>query len=38
MRVMQADTPFAFSKVLIEEALPSVQRIIDSVKSSLYVS
>ena len=37
MRVMQADTPFAFSKVLIEEALPSVQRIIDSVKSSLYV-
>lgn len=38
MRVMQADTPFAFSKVLIEEALPSVQRIIGSVKSSLYVS
>ena len=38
MRVMQADTPFAFSKVLIEEALPRVQRIIDSVKSSLYVS
>ena len=38
MRVMQADTPFAFSKVLIEEALPSVQKIIDSVKSSLYVS
>ena len=38
MRVMQADTPFAFSKVLIEEALPSFQRIIDSVKSSLYVS
>ena len=38
MRVMQADTPFAFSKVLIEEALPSVKRIIDSVKSSLYVS
>ena len=38
MRVMQADTPFAFSKVLIEEALPCVQRIIDSVKSSLYVS
>ena len=33
MRVMQADTPFAFSKVLIEEALPSVQKIIDSVKS-----
>ncbi|MBH19957.1 MAG: pyruvate dehydrogenase complex E1 component subunit beta [Crocinitomicaceae bacterium] len=38
MRVMQADTPFAFSKVLIEEALPNVQKIIDSVKSSLYVS
>ena len=38
MRVMQADTPFAFSKVLIEEALPNVKRIIDSVKSSLYVS
>lgn len=37
MRVMQADTPFAFSKVLIEEALPSVKRIIDAVKSSLYV-
>ena len=38
MRVMQSDTPFAFSKVLIEEALPSVKRIIDSVKSCLYVS
>ena len=38
MRVMQADTPFAFSKVLIEEALPSVKRIIEAVKSSLYVS
>ena len=38
MRVMQADTPFAFSKVLIEEALPNIQKIIDSVKSSLYVS
>ena len=38
MRVMQADTPFAFSKVLIEEALPSVKKIVDSVKSCLYVS
>ena len=38
MRVMQADTPFAFSKVLIEEALPSVKKIVDAVKSSLYVS
>ena len=26
MRVMQADTPFAFSKVLIDEALPSCQK------------
>ena len=38
LRVMQADTPFAFSKVLIDEALPSVKRIVDAVKSSLYVS
>ena len=38
MRVMQADTPFAFSKVLIDEALPSVKRIVDAVKSCLYVS
>jgi pyruvate dehydrogenase E1 component beta subunit len=38
MRVMQADTPFAFSKVLIDEALPSIKRIIDAVKSILYVS
>ena len=38
MRVMQSDTPFAFSKVLIEEALPNVKRIVDAVKSSLYVS
>ena len=30
MRVMQADTPFAFSKVLIDEALPSVKRIVDA--------
>lgn len=38
MRVMQSDTPLAFSKVLIEEALPNVKRIVDAVKSSLYVS
>ena len=38
MRVMQADTPFAFSKVLIEEALPNVKKIVESVKSCLYVS
>ena len=38
IRVMQSDTPFAFSKVLIEEALPSVSRIVNAVKSSLYVS
>ena len=38
MRVMQSDTPFAFSKVLIEEALPSVKKIVDAVKSSMYVS
>jgi len=35
---MQADTPFAFSKVLIDEALPNVGRIVNAVKSSLYVS
>ena len=28
----------SFSKVLIDEALPSIKRIIDAVKSSLYVS
>ena len=38
LRVMQADTPFAFSKPLIDEALPNVKKIIDSVKSVLYVS
>ena len=38
IRVMQSDTPFAFSKVLIEEALPNVSRIVNAVKSSLYVS
>ena len=38
IRVMQSDTPFAFSKVLIEEALPNVSKIVNAVKSSLYVS
>ena len=38
IRVMQSDTPFAFSKVLIEEALPNVSRIVNAVKASLYVS
>tara|TARA_B100000513_G_scaffold117219_1_gene51447 strand:- start:183 stop:1163 length:981 start_codon:yes stop_codon:yes gene_type:complete len=38
IRIMQADTPFAFSKVLIDEALPNVGRIVNAVKSSLYVS
>ena len=38
IRVMQADTPFPFSKVLIDEALPNVGRIVNAVKSSLYVS
>ena len=38
IRVMQSDTPFAFSKVLIDEALPNVSRIVNAVKSSLYVS
>ena len=38
IRVMQSDTPFAFSKVLIEEALPNISRIVNAVKSSLYLS
>ena len=38
IRVMQKDTPLAFSKVLIEEALPNVKRVVDAVKASLYVS
>jgi len=37
-RVMQSDTPFAFSKTLIDEALPNVKKIVDAVKSTLYVS
>ncbi len=37
-RVTQSDTPFAFAKPLIEEALPNVKRIMDAVKSSMYVA
>jgi pyruvate dehydrogenase E1 component beta subunit len=37
-RVMQSDTPFAFAKPLIEEALPNVKRIMDAVKASMYVA
>lgn len=37
-RVTQTDTPFAFAKPLIEEALPSVKRIVDAVKSTMYVA
>lgn len=36
MRVTQADTPFAFSPTLIDEALPNVDRIVKAVKSTLY--
>ena len=38
LRVMQSDTPFAFSKNLIEEALPNVKKVMDAVKSAMYVS
>jgi pyruvate dehydrogenase E1 component beta subunit len=36
MRVTQADTPFAFSPTLIEEALPNASRLIQAVKATLY--
>ncbi|MCH2229970.1 MAG: pyruvate dehydrogenase complex E1 component subunit beta [Crocinitomicaceae bacterium] len=36
MRVTQADTPFAFSPTLIDEALPNVSRLMSAVKSTLY--
>jgi pyruvate dehydrogenase E1 component beta subunit len=36
MRVMQSDTPFAFSTTLIEEALPNTQRVVNAVKATLY--
>ncbi len=35
-RVTQADTPFAYSPTLIEEALPNAERIAKAVKASLY--
>jgi len=37
-RVTQTDTPFAFAKPLIAEALPNVKRIMDAVKASMYVA
>jgi pyruvate dehydrogenase E1 component beta subunit len=36
MRVMQSDTPFAFSTTLIEEALPNTKRVVNAVKATLY--
>jgi len=36
MRVTQADTPFAFSPTLIDEALPNVERLVEAVKATLY--
>ena len=35
MRVTQADTPFAFSPSLIDEALPNVKRLIEAIKKTL---
>ncbi len=37
-RVTQSDTPFPFAMPLINEALPNVKRLIDAIKSTLYVS
>jgi len=36
LRVTQTDTPFAFSPTLIEEALPSKDKLIDAIKHVLY--
>jgi pyruvate dehydrogenase E1 component beta subunit len=36
-RVCQADVPMAFSPVLIEASLPSVEKIIKIVKETLYI-
>ena len=36
LRVTQTDTPFAFSTTLIEEALPSKDKLIDAIKHVLY--
>ncbi len=35
-RVMQSDTPFAFSKALIAEALPTPRRVVNAVKAVMY--
>ena len=35
-RVMQSDTPLAFSKPLIAEALPNTRRVVNAVKATLY--
>ncbi|MBL4651476.1 MAG: pyruvate dehydrogenase complex E1 component subunit beta [Flavobacteriales bacterium] len=37
-RVTQADTPLPFATQLIDESLPNVSRVIDAVKSVLYVN
>ena len=36
-RVTQSDTPFAFAKPLIDEALPNVNRIVTAVKEVMYL-
>ncbi len=36
LRVTQTDTPFAFSPTLIEEALPSKEKLVDAIKQVLY--
>ena len=36
LRVTQTDTPLAFSPTLIEEALPSKEKLIDAIKHVLY--
>ena len=36
LRVMQTDTPFAFSSSLIEAALPNVDRVVAAVKALMY--
>ncbi len=37
LRITQSDTPFAFSNPLIDEALPSVPRIVKAVKELMYL-
>jgi pyruvate dehydrogenase E1 component beta subunit len=36
VRVMQTDTPFAFSPTLIDAALPNLERVVNAVKSVMY--